>query len=403
MVKADFYKRALFTIILILLLSGSLFAGVTVDVMPPVAEGESPETVEMITEAITAGLEQAGAGLGKGDNQLRTWFRRELSFYQVKMELSYNSGKHALQQRYPVGDWSALRAGLTALSRQVVEGKAAAEKVALQRVLDKRNLVVVEGGTFQMGSISGQYDEKPVHSVTVNSFYMSKYEVTQGLYQAVMGTNPSYYKGDELPVERVSWYDAVGFCNKLSALDGLEAVYTINKNITDPNNENSNDKLKWTVSCNINANGYRLPTEAEWEYAARGGNFCRGYTYSGSNSIDNVAWYWKNSGDKILTGEWDLDKLKANNGQTHPVGGKQANELGLYDMSGNVWEWCWDWYGDYSSGSQSDPTGMASGSSRVFRGGSWFSFASSCRSGYRDYYDPSCGVIGIGFRLVRRP
>jgi formylglycine-generating enzyme required for sulfatase activity len=202
------------------------------------------------------------------------------------------------------------------------------------------NFVRVEGGTFQMGSNNGDSDEKPIHTVTVKSFSISKYEVTQKEWQEVMGNNPSGFKGDNRPVENVSWYEAVDYCNKRSIKERLTPVY-----------KGSGDN----ITCDWNANGYRLPTEAEWEFAAKGGT--KEYLtteYSGSNSVDVVAWYSGNSGNS-----------------THPVGTKAANSLGIYDMSGNVWEWCWDWYGGYSSGSQTDPRGAVSGAIRVFRGGSW--------------------------------
>ena len=153
-------------------------------------------------------------------------------------------------------------------------------------------------GTSEQGS-EAESDEKPTHNVTLSSYYICKYEVTQALWRAVMGSNPSYFKGDNLPVESVSWNDCQTFINRLNSYTGRN---------------------------------FRLPTEAEWEFAARGGNYSRHYKYSGSNYIGDVAWYGDNSGNR-----------------THPVGTKQANELGLYDMSGNVWEWCSDWYGSYSS------------------------------------------------------
>ena len=188
-------------------------------------------------------------------------------------------------------------------------------------------MVKVEAGTFMMGVTSEiqdpSFDEKPVHQVTLtNDYYMGKYEVTQALWQAVMGSNPSKFKGDDLPVEQVSWNDCQEFISKLNGFTGKK---------------------------------FRLPTESEWEYAARGGKKSRGYQYSGSSNISDVAWYYDgNSGSK-----------------THPVGTKQANELGIYDMSGNVWEWCQDWYGSYVSLSQTNPTGAVSGPYRVYRGGSW--------------------------------
>ena len=217
------------------------------------------------------------------------------------------------------------------------------------------NMVYVSGGTFTMGDTSEQGsdaddDEKPTHSVTLSSYYICKYEVTQALWRAVMSSNPSNFKGDNLPVECVSWNDCQTFINRLNSY-------------TDRN--------------------FRLPTEAEWEFAARGGNYSRHYKYSGSNYISDVAWYDGNSGNR-----------------THPVGTKQANELDLYDMSGNVWEWCSDWYGSYSSYSQNDPTGPNSGSNRVGRGGSWYGSAWFCRWSNRGDITPGSRYDGLGLRLV---
>ena len=216
-------------------------------------------------------------------------------------------------------------------------------------------MLPVEGGTFTMGATSEQgsdaeSDESPTHSVTLSSFMIGKYEVTQALWKAVMGSNPSYFSGDDLPVEEVSWEACQTFIKKLNGLTG--------KN-------------------------FRLPTEAEWEYAARGGNRSQGYKYSGSDNIDDVAWYTSNSSSK-----------------THAVGTKQPNELGLYDMSGNVWEWCSDWYGDYSSSSQTNPTGATSGSNRVIRGGGWSYYACCCRVSFRDCYTPGNTGYNLGLRLV---
>ena len=216
-------------------------------------------------------------------------------------------------------------------------------------------MVEVRGGTFRMGATSEQgsdadSDEKPVHSVTLSGYYIGKTEVTQVLWEAVMGSNPSRFKGDYLPVESVSWDDCQEFIRKLNALTGQN---------------------------------FRLPTEAEWEFACRGGNNSRGYKYSGSNYIDNVAWYDGNSG-----------------GKTHPVATKSPNELGIYDMSGNVWEWCADWYGDYSSGAQTNPKGPYDGSCRVCRGGSWFISAGLCRSSYRSYNYPTYPLNALGLRLA---
>jgi formylglycine-generating enzyme required for sulfatase activity len=232
-------------------------------------------------------------------------------------------------------------------------------------------MVRVEGGTFQMGTASGgESDERPVHTVTVKSFYMGKYEVTQREWQAIMGNNPSRFKGDNFPVESVSWFDAIEYCNKLSIKEGLTPTY-----------RGSGDN----ITCDWNANGYRLPTEAEWEYAAKGGiKDYLVYEYSGGNNVGTVAWYGDNSG----------------NG-THPVGTKAANSLGIYDMSGNVWEWCWDRYGNYTSGSQNDPRGPSSGADRVLRGGSWGNSAADVRSACRSVNTPSRRSNYFGFRLVR--
>ena len=219
-------------------------------------------------------------------------------------------------------------------------------------------MVYVEGGTFMMGATSEQGsdafgDEKPTHSVTLSSFHIGKYEVTQGLWREVMGSNPSNNKaGDDYPVESVSWEDCQEFIRKLNARTGLN---------------------------------FRLPTEAEWEYAARGGRKSRGYKYSGSNSLGNVAWYEANSSD-----------------DTHPVGRKSPNELGLYDMSGNVWEWCQDWYGSYGSSSQTNPTGPSSGTRRVLRGGCYDN-ARHCRVSRRGRIDPGYRHNAYGLRLVLAP
>ena len=219
-------------------------------------------------------------------------------------------------------------------------------------------MVYVEGGTFDMGATTEQgsdadSDEYPVHSVTLSGYYIGMYEVTQELWEAVMGSNPSWFKGAQNPVERVSWNDCQNFIKKLNSLTGRT---------------------------------FRLPTEAEWEYAARGGNQSRHYKYSGSGNIGNVAWYYDNSGSS-----------------THAVGTKSPNELGIYDMSGNVYEWCSDWYGGYSAGAQTNPQGPSAGSGRVLRGGSWGSLAGNCRVLFRFYYDPGDSRDFHGLRLVLVP
>jgi formylglycine-generating enzyme required for sulfatase activity len=215
------------------------------------------------------------------------------------------------------------------------------------------NMVFVKGGTFQMGS-NESANEKPIHSVTISDFYIGKYEVTQKEWREIMGTNPSRFKDcDNCPVEEVSWNDVQEYIKKLNAKTG--------KN-------------------------HRLPTEAEWEYAARGGNQSKGYKYSGSNTISSVAWYYYSTADS----------------KTHPVGQKSSNELGIYDMSGNVSEWCSDWYSfsHYASSTSRNPSGPSSGSARVVRGGSWFNSASYCRVANRHPRSPGHRYDLIGFRLV---
>lgn len=222
------------------------------------------------------------------------------------------------------------------------------------------DMVYVKGGTFRMGATSEQgsdYDsnERPVHEVTLSDYYIGKFEVTQGVWKAVMGYNPSYFqKGDNYPVEYVSWNEIQSFLTKLNQLTGKT---------------------------------YALPTEAQWEYAARGGEKSEGYKYSGSNVLDDVAWYGE---------DYDI-------GSTHPVGTKQPNELGIYDMSGNVWEWCSDWYGSYSSADQTDPMGPSSGTDCVLRGGSWGDDARLCRVSFRGNDYPSYGYNNIGIRVVLLP
>ena len=220
----------------------------------------------------------------------------------------------------------------------------------------KLTMIRVEGGTFRMGATEEMENprdvEKPVHEVTLSTYYLGETEVTQALWRAVMGRNPSYFKGDNHPVESVSWKDCQQFITKLNQLTG---------------------------------HTFSLPTEAQWEYAARGGNKSRHTQYSGSKNIGDVAWYSSNSGY-----------------ETHPVGEKLPNELGLYDMSGNVWEWCSDCWGSYSSGSQRDPAGPNSGDGRVRRGGGWLSGPRNCRSSNRNGYEPSYRNFDLGLRLALR-
>ena len=217
-------------------------------------------------------------------------------------------------------------------------------------------MVPIEGGTFSMGCTTEMdsnalSDEMPVHQVTLSSYYMGQTEVTQELWEAVMGSNPSHFNTDpNCPVENVSWNQCQEFIAQLNALTGKS---------------------------------FRLPTEAEWEYAARGGKRSNGYTYAGSNDIDEVGWYKDNSGES-----------------THPVGMKKANELGLFDMTGNVCEWCFDRYGYYTEAAQTNPTGPETGSSKTYRGGSWQRLATNCRIARRNYFAPTSVRTYMGLRLV---
>ncbi|MCQ2324623.1 MAG: SUMF1/EgtB/PvdO family nonheme iron enzyme [Paludibacteraceae bacterium] len=225
------------------------------------------------------------------------------------------------------------------------------------------SMIQVEGGTFTMGATSEQgsdaYDwEKPTHSVTLSDYYIGKYEVTQALWEAVMGNNPSYFKGNTKPVENVSWNDCQNFISKLNSL----------------------------LSSQLGGKRFALPTEAQWEYAARGGKKSLGYKYAGSNNIGAVAWYSDNSGS-----------------DTHVVGTKSPNELGLYDMTGNVHEFCRDGYGNYSSLSQTNPIGSSDESVRVSRGGGWINIARVCRVSYRCGNKTSDQDSNLGFRIVLLP
>lgn len=233
----------------------------------------------------------------------------------------------------------------------------------------KMDMVLVKSGVFTMGK-PGSKSNARLHQVQLDEFYISKYEVNQALWKMIMKENPSKRVGDDLPVENVSWDDVQDFIERLNDITG---------------------KI------------YRLPTEAEWEYAARGGHReGEMQKFSGSDSIDIVAWYWRNSGDTVLQGRWDNELMKENNCRIRKTGRLQANELGIYDMTGNVWEWCSDWYADeyYLESPLSNPKGPESGITKVCRGGSYLSKASYCRNGFRFSYPPQSKYNYLGFRLV---
>ncbi len=308
-----------------------------------------------------------------GEERVKRLFRRALVEEKLSVKV-YEIAQKPKNERLPFynrlasqfaeGNYWPVEFGLkvvgslvSGLTGEVLEGAQPESKNRIVQVGNVRfEMVYVEGGTFQMGATEEQGEdafdrEKPVHRVTLSSYLIGKHEVTQGLWEEVMGSNPSYNKqGGDYPVECVSWDDCQEFIEKLNARTGME---------------------------------FRLPTEAEWEYSARGGNRSKGYKYAGSNNLDEVGWYGDNSDE-----------------HTHPVGRKKPNELGLYDMSGNVFEWCQDWYGDYSSEAQTNPTGLQSGRYRVLRGGGYWIDARYCRVSYRDSYDPGRRHGYCGLRLV---
>ena len=228
------------------------------------------------------------------------------------------------------------------------------------------NFISIPSGIFQMENNNGDRDETPIHSVNITPFNIGKYEVTQKEYIAVMGNNPSSFKGNNLPIENISWYDAVEYCNRLSVKEGLKPAYS-----------GEGD----AIICDFKVSGYRLPTEAEWEYAA--GKEEKGI-YPGSNDADTVAWYNMNS-----------------DGNTHDVGKKVPNRMGLYDMSGNVAEWCWDWYRGYDSENQNSTVSVQDSKTRVVRGGGWGNSEWNLRISARNQHSPVMRNSIVGFRIAR--
>ncbi len=231
-------------------------------------------------------------------------------------------------------------------------------------------MMPIPGGDFSMGD-DVEDDEQPIRRVTIDAFGMSATEITQGQYRAVTGENPSHFTGDDdLPVESVTWFDAIAFCNALSVEAGLEPCYDVESG-----------------SCDFSKNGFRLPTEAEWEYACRAGTATGFYLGETERDLAAAGWYGYDSGNSLE--------------KTHPVAEKEPNKWGLYDMHGNVLEWTNDWYGGYDSAGTDNPTGPDSGAYKSLRGGSWFSEASYCRCAFRINDKPDRTGYFTGFRVVR--
>ena len=256
-------------------------------------------------------------------------------------------------------------------------------------------MIPIEGGTFEMGSDQLSKEDGPIHTVEIGDFYLCQFLVTQSLWESVIGENPSKFPHPFRPVETVHWYDAVMFCNELSKLRGLEPYYEIDPDRKDPNNTNKEENLRWWVKSLSQSNGYRLPTEAEWEYAAKGGQYARKseLLFSGSNNQKEVAWFEGNA--------MNISQL---------VGSKGPNVLGLYDMSGNVDEWCQDWYDEnyYMECKEGDivkdPQGAKQGSARVVRGGSWdYDDSLVFRPAGRNYFDADFRYSTFGFRVCHLP
>lgn len=279
---------------------------------------------------------------------------------------------------------------MLAMSAGFAKTGDSSDKSQLSEIAVTNELVFVKGGTFEMGNNRNDMNEgeRPAHEVTVRDFYISKYEITQsewGLHMPVF-----YYdlrEGPNFPVYYVSWYEVLKYSNTRSIAEGLNPCYSINGS-TDPEIWGATPKKpdeNWdAVVCDWNANGYRMPTEAEWEYAARGGNKTHGYKFSGSNDYLKIAWMEENSGAKL-----------------QEVGKKQANELGLHDMSGNLYEWCWDWYGKYPNEAVTNPTGPPTGTFRVERGGAWDRGVNALKVDNRYFFKPQTSYGGIGIRIAR--
>ncbi|MBT3381358.1 MAG: SUMF1/EgtB/PvdO family nonheme iron enzyme [Lentisphaerae bacterium] len=321
------------------------------------AEAEQHLEPRFRVTATVAGREVTGGAITVGDEQQEATtpatFKLEKGksyAFEIALPAKGNTRYKTFREAVTV-DWTGTRE----LRAEIEEQRAPTDGNALDMAFEE-----VPAGSFRMGSVDGSSDERPVHKVRISqAFWVGRYEVTQSQYEALMGNNPSHLKGVRNPVDTVSWVDAMAFCQKLT------------------DQERHAGRLK-------DGHEYRLPTEAEWEYAARGGPQSQGFTYSGSNDLDEVGWYGSNSGEK-----------------THPVGEKKGNELGIHDMSGNVWEWCFDWYGDdyYGASPRVDPVNTGKASDCLRRGGSWHGLAEDCRGTYRGRARAGATGSNLGFRV----
>jgi len=299
-------------------------------------------------------------------------------------ETSWGAGANSAQ------DASQTAAPSPTPSDLVVKSTSVPAQVSSTAINVPEDFVLITGGTFKMGSPDSEAwrgEDETTHSVTVSDFYMSRYEVTQEEYQEMMGTNPGTFSGEKLPVENITWFDALAYCNARSVKEGLTPVYTIDGQ---------------NVSWNRGANGFRLPTEAEWEYAGRAGTTTPFNTQTSISAEE--ANYFGHYPYEIEENYFSQGNLETKPGQyrqtTIAVGSFSPNAWGLYDMHGNVGEWCWDYYGPYNDVAQIDPTGSTSGSLRVYRGGGWNDFAKHLRSAYRAAMPANNSSYNLGFRLV---